>query len=118
MKKCSSFKEWINEFENVYNESIYDRLEHLDQIIDNLPQLQDEPPRRELIKQLIKLHLEKFKISKNVDDVKRKIKAENEFKDKVEKLPITIKVPFMKFVKDGNVGDFMDSLAKRNPENI
>lgn len=113
MKKCSSFKEWINEFESVFNEGLYDRLQHIDEIIDNIPALQNEKPRRDLIKDLIKLHLNKMKIAKTVEDVKNKIASEKEFKDKIEKLPIDTKVPFMKFLKDGHVGDFMDSLAKR-----
>jgi len=112
MKKCSSFKEWINEFEIVFNESLYDRLNDLDYLLE-VPQLQNEPVTKNLIKKLFKLHLTTLKISKNPKDVEEITKARDDYKIGLEKLPHDIKAPFLNLVKDGNLGNFMDSLSER-----
>ena len=112
MKKCSSFKEWINEFEIVFNESLYDRLNDLDYLLE-VPQLQNEPVTKNLIKKLFKLHLTTLKISKNSKDVEEITKARDDYKIGLEKLPHDIRFPFLNLVKDGNLGNFMDSISKR-----
>jgi len=112
MKKCSSFKEWINEFEIVFNESLYDRINDLDYLLE-LPQLENEPVTKELIKKLFKLHLTTLKKSNTVEDVKEKMNARTAYADMVKKLPHDIKAPFLNLVKDGNLGNFMDSLSER-----
>ena len=100
MKKSSCFKEWLFEDELLIAEGLYDSLDTITQKIDLIPEFGKLPNVKKLIIDLIMLNLKKSK-DKN---------AEEEFKEKIKRVPWDIKPHFMNLLRDGDVTKFANSL--------